>query len=289
MGTWYLDTDDEITDAVARLRSTTGDRVVLVVPPGSRIATGRINFRLLQREATARDLKLAIASPDEQVRSLAVAAGVLARPTADEADAALVRGETAPEPHGPDEVEAQVGATVSPDAGSSDTEAMAGALGPGEAVTAGGPRRRRVAITVSSVIVLGVAGAIVGLRVLPTAQVTIVPHTRPVGPIAVAVTASTAADSVDVAAGEIPVETVPIQMMLDGTFSATGSDIVETRATGEVVFTWLERPDDGGDSDGGITIDAPTRVFTLDGIEFRTTQAVFLPAAAETAERVEGP
>ena len=83
MSVWYLDDEAEITDAVARLRAAEDRLVVLVVPPGSRIATGRINFRLLAREASARDLRLAIASPDEQVRSLAGAAGVLARASAE--------------------------------------------------------------------------------------------------------------------------------------------------------------------------------------------------------------
>ena len=53
---WYLDSENEITDAVARLRGATDERVVFVVPPGSRIATGRINFKLLSREAEARGL-----------------------------------------------------------------------------------------------------------------------------------------------------------------------------------------------------------------------------------------
>ena len=51
MAVWYLDNDDEITDAVARLRGADEERVVFVVPPGSRIASGRINFKLLAREA----------------------------------------------------------------------------------------------------------------------------------------------------------------------------------------------------------------------------------------------
>ena len=93
MSVWYLESDDEITDAVARLRATEDERVVLVVPPGSRIATGRINFRLLAREATARKLAFAVVSPDEQVRALAIAGGVVARSTVEEAEGALDRGE----------------------------------------------------------------------------------------------------------------------------------------------------------------------------------------------------
>ena len=58
MSVWYLELDDEITDAVARLRAAKDDRVVFVVPPGSRIGTGRINLRLLAREAETRDVRI---------------------------------------------------------------------------------------------------------------------------------------------------------------------------------------------------------------------------------------
>ena len=50
-GIVYLDVDDEITSAAQRIRSSTATRVALVVPYGSRIATSRMNFRLLSREA----------------------------------------------------------------------------------------------------------------------------------------------------------------------------------------------------------------------------------------------
>ncbi len=53
------------------LRNTTDEHIVFVVPPGSRIATGRLNFKLLTREAASRGLAMAIASPDAQVRALA--------------------------------------------------------------------------------------------------------------------------------------------------------------------------------------------------------------------------
>ena len=50
-GILYLDVDDEITSAAARIRSAEGRRVALVLPYGSRVATSRINFRLLARDA----------------------------------------------------------------------------------------------------------------------------------------------------------------------------------------------------------------------------------------------
>ena len=51
-------------------RALLDDKVVLVLPPGSRIGTGRINFRLLAREAETRGLSVALVSADAQVRAL---------------------------------------------------------------------------------------------------------------------------------------------------------------------------------------------------------------------------
>jgi len=89
MSVWYLDLDDEITDAVARLRAAQDDKVVLVLPPGSRIGTGRINFRLLAREAETRGLTLALVSSDAQVRALAAAASLTSHGTVVDAERAL--------------------------------------------------------------------------------------------------------------------------------------------------------------------------------------------------------
>ena len=47
----YLEIDDEITTAAARIRDADVDRIAIVLPHGSRVATSRINFRLLSRDA----------------------------------------------------------------------------------------------------------------------------------------------------------------------------------------------------------------------------------------------
>jgi hypothetical protein len=72
----YLDVDDEITSAAARIRRVDAQRVGVVVPPGSRIATSRINFRLLAREALAQGRRLAVVAPDGASRALAASAGL---------------------------------------------------------------------------------------------------------------------------------------------------------------------------------------------------------------------
>ena len=76
MAIFYLDIDDEITSAAARIRGTRDLAVVLVLPAGSRIATSRINFRLLAREAQQRSRRLAIVAPEASTRALAAAAGL---------------------------------------------------------------------------------------------------------------------------------------------------------------------------------------------------------------------
>jgi hypothetical protein len=75
-GIVYLDVDDEITSAAQRIRSATGTKVALVVPYGSRIATSRMNFRLLSREALVSNKRLSIISGDAGSRSLAASAGL---------------------------------------------------------------------------------------------------------------------------------------------------------------------------------------------------------------------
>ena len=92
MSVWYLDLDDEITDAVARLRAAKDDKVVLVLPLGSRIGTGRINLRLLAREAVTRGLTLALVSGDAQTRALAASAGIAAHATIADAERAMGTG-----------------------------------------------------------------------------------------------------------------------------------------------------------------------------------------------------
>ena len=72
----YLDAEDEITSAAARIRAAADSRVGLVLPFGSRVATSRINFRLLAREAMSHGRRLDIVAPDASARALAASAGL---------------------------------------------------------------------------------------------------------------------------------------------------------------------------------------------------------------------
>ncbi|CAN5708090.1 hypothetical protein BH23CHL7_BH23CHL7_23640 [soil metagenome] len=89
MTTCYLDPDDEITGAVARIRAVEDGEVIIVLPPGSRIATSRINFRLLAREAEQKGLTIVAVSDEPGVRALAISAGLPAYDTVAAAQSGL--------------------------------------------------------------------------------------------------------------------------------------------------------------------------------------------------------
>jgi hypothetical protein len=256
MAVWYLDNDDEITDAVARLRGADEERVVFVVPPGSRIASGRINFKLLAREAQSRELAMAIASPDEQVRALAAAAGVLAAATPDEAEAALERGDEAVRPEAPAALETGAGAN-SP--GTTSRE--------GRGPLAWRSQRIRLATVLVLAFVL-VAGFVIA-EVLPTAEITLRPSLSALGPMEGVITASAATETVDTEAGTIPAVVVPIRLSEEVVWPSNGVEAVETHASGEVAFS---APDQEFDQEIG----AGTRVQTPSGIAFQTTAGVTL-------------
>lgn len=72
----YLDVEDEITSAATRIRGAEESRVALVLPFGSRLATSRINFRMLAREALVNGRRLDVIAPDASARALAASAGL---------------------------------------------------------------------------------------------------------------------------------------------------------------------------------------------------------------------
>jgi len=88
-GIVYLDVDDEITSAASRIRSAPGTKVALVVPYGSRIATSRMNFRILSREALVSNRRLSVVAGDPASRALAASAGLPVFATVAEYESAL--------------------------------------------------------------------------------------------------------------------------------------------------------------------------------------------------------
>jgi hypothetical protein len=88
----YLDVDDEITTAATRIRGAADKAVAIVLPSGSRLATSRINFRLLAREGLERNRVLSIVAADPAARAIAASAGLPVYASVAEFEAAGVPG-----------------------------------------------------------------------------------------------------------------------------------------------------------------------------------------------------
>ncbi len=290
----YLDAEDEITSAASRIRQSADVRVALVIPYGSRVATSRINFRLLAREAMVNGKRLDIVAPDASARALAASAGIPVFGSVGEYEAAL---DLPPEPDHPAEpVVPRAAATAAaavtvvgmavaapPPAAGPDPRADAQrAAELDEIVRRGreipvakprrrGPRAALVAGLLVLVLALVVAG-VAGFFLLPSAQITVTPQVQPVGPVELTVTADPTATAVDPAAGVIPAQTVDIPVEVSGEFPATGKRVETTPARGGV--RWQNC-----DPTSSYTIPKGTLVRTVGGTAFATDESLFLPVA----------
>lgn len=97
----YLDVDDEITTAATRIRGAADKAVAIVLPAGSRLATSRINFRLLAREGLERNRILSIVAADPAARAIAASAGLPVYASVAEFEAAGIPGVAAADPSEP--------------------------------------------------------------------------------------------------------------------------------------------------------------------------------------------
>ncbi len=159
----YLDVDDEITSAAARIRSAPETKVGLVLPPGSRLATSRINFRLLAREGLERNRVLSIVAADPAARSIAASAGLPVFATVAEYEATIGPPRTPPPPAGPPPGDAAAPATDDGGAAAGSSVRSEGASarrrGRGAAAAAAGAAAASgAAAGTSSVVAGGAAG-----------------------------------------------------------------------------------------------------------------------------------
>jgi hypothetical protein len=263
----YLDVDDEITSAAARLRGTGAERVVFVLPYGSRLATSRINFRLLAREAGSRGKQLEIVAGDASARALAGSAGL----TVHASLAGLDGGEASA-----DVVAEHPGGTVPPPADLTETRLLAVPRA-ADRVPMVGPRRpivqTRTALIAGAVLVVVLAvGGLGAFLYLPSATIVLTPTSEAVGPLALTIEARPDVLAPDAASLTVPAKTFSFNLAATQTFTTTGTKVTETKATGSVTFSNF-------DTGGSNRIRAGSIVATESGIEFLTVSDVTLPPA----------
>ena len=258
-----------------------------MLPYGSRLATSRINFRLLAHDAAARDKQVEIICADASARALAASAGLKVHPS----------------------VAAFEGRVPSAPLGSTDAAGMAGRVGEaGDAPGAGAgsepapdidddtqtrvlpiPRRSSPKVPIVgpprppirtgfavgaavAVVLLVLVGGWLALELLPSATIVLHPRSEDLGPIELTVEARTDVAAPDAAALVIPAQQLTFDVQASDTFAATGVKTIETKATGNVTFSNF-------DTGRANQIDAGSIVKTQGGLEFVTLATVTLPNA----------
>jgi hypothetical protein len=293
MAVLYLDADDEITSAAARIRSAEDERIAVVLPYGSRLATSRINFRLLAREATERGKTIEIVAADASARALAMSAGLTVHPsvaafesggegaaTDDVAGAATGAAGAVTTARPRDSAVVIVPPTATPAPSPADDAATSVILVPRERrepVPVVGrvrpPVRPGVAagIAIALVALFGL-GAVLAITLLPSASIVLSPWSKPIGPLQVQVVADPTVTAADPATLTVPAQLFTFDLAVNETFNATGLKVTEAKATGSVTFANF-------DTGRGVFIPAGTVVRTESKIEFTTNADLTLPRA----------
>jgi hypothetical protein len=268
IATLHLEADDEITAAFGRLRSLSQQRAVLVLAPGSRIGTSRINFMLLAREAEERGMTIAAVSDDVQVRALARSAGVAAFDSLGLAQEWFAGGSRG--------VTLERGVSSEPSvATTAAAEPPARRRGAGrDERSGGGLRRRLIGVAIAALVLAAVVGggAWAAWFVLPTATITLRPPLGTEGPISIGISADPNVAVVDATAGVVPARRVELPLSVNGTFSATGVKVTQTKATGRVRF-------ESENTAAEYRIPSGTVVATPGGVQFETLAPVTVPKA----------
>lgn len=295
MAIYYLDIDDEITSAAARIRDSSDSRIALVLAGGSRVATSRINFRLLAREAKKRGKRLAIIAADPSVQSVARTAELPVYATVgdyERSEAAMAGG---PGGRHPDDVKTaldELALTVAPGiaaAASAMPAPQASAVRAQNGRSVGGSAtgghaarpvwmRRPVLAGLGLLVVVALAAA--GFFFYPSASVVLTLHQEPIGPITVDVTVDPSASAVNDQAATVPGVNKAFPVSASGTYNATGQAIAETAATGTVTFTSINFIED-------VYVLAGTQVSTASGIAFTTSTTVTVSRATVSGTTIQ--
>lgn len=272
----YLETDDEVTSVVRRIRATDAERIVLVAPGRSRATSGVVSMRLLARAAQEAGRELSLVG-DSLTRSLAVEAGLLAWASVEDArnaapipvDTPVVRAPIRVVRGEPDD---ETATGIRPVTGPSSDADVTVAVPTPRLPAAGAPRGRsrssraaRAAPPAALLIALGVLLTGLGVAaafVLPSATVTLTPSTVPIGPIDYELRM----DNPDRVDGSVDAT---------ATVTATGTYPIQAPATGVVVFRNFNTVD--------VAVAAGALVAAGDQA-FETTADVVVSAGTLTAE-----
>jgi hypothetical protein len=81
----YIEPDDDVAAAIARIKKSPGDLVALALPRGSGLAQSIINLKILDREAKKAGHQVSLITTDKISKNLASQVGITVYPSANEA------------------------------------------------------------------------------------------------------------------------------------------------------------------------------------------------------------
>jgi hypothetical protein len=283
MAIYFLDIDDEITSAAARIRDSSDNRIALVLTGGSRVATSRINFRLLAREARSRNKRLAIITADTSVQSVARSAELPVYASVAEyerSEATLARGADA---SGHAETGAaldELAMTVAPRAPNRAGGASATKISVGRQAgnPFGGIRISRPLIAGAALLVVALIAA-AGFFFYPSATIVVTLRQETLGPMTVSVSVDPNVVAANDQAVKVPGLTKAFPVTASDTFQATGQNVVDTAATGTATFTSINTIQ-------SVPVIAGTRITTPGGLAFTTQATVSVPKATVSGSTI---
>jgi hypothetical protein len=297
----YLEPDDELTSAAARIRNAPGSRVGLVLPFNSRVATSRINFRLLAREAEDAGKTLDVIAPDSAARALAASAGLLAFATVGEYESEIDGAAAGPARWTDGLAAGLSGVPARPEAAdqwswepSAQPDRPRSAYSRQAEGDGGGTPTKQPKVVRGSrpmvsptamggilalAVLLGMGGA-AGAMLLPAAEITVTAEPESVPALTFTVVADPAVTAPDASALRIPARVVSLPVSVSGDYKATGKKVTETKASGGVQFQSINTV-------FAVSVPKGTRVSTLDGILFTTTANVVVPKATVSGSTIK--
>lgn len=284
MAIYYLDVDDEITSAAARIRDSSDSRIALVLSGNSRVATSRINFRLLAGEAKHRRKRLAIIASDPSVQSVARSAELPVYATVGEyekSEADLARTAAGRPTHEVSDALDQLNWTVGPAAAAGKAGGGGMTRVPGAPANGSAKGRGRVPLPLVAGVAIMLAAALAagGFFLYPSASVVLTLREIPVGPLTVNVKVDPGVSAANYQAGTVPGLSKAFPVEASGTFDATGQNVVDTAAAGTVTFSSINTV-------SAVPVVAGTRVTTAAGVAFTTTTTVDVPKATVTGDTI---
>lgn len=221
----YLDPSDDVLTVRDRLNLAEAKRVLLVIPPYSDVLRDRVALRLVQRQARQARLEVALVTRDGEIRREAREIGL-------PVFGSIEQGQKRPRWHRPQADEDEE--TWAPGRSDEAWRAAAARLGRARVSRPMFVLRHVVAWVLFAAVFLALAAT--AFLVVPSARVTLVPHSQPIN-VTLYVALDPNLDQVDVARARIPAQYVSVEVEGNIQVSTTGvKSIPSSTARGTILF-----------------------------------------------------